>query len=296
MPQEDAPPVTAHEGRIEPSLSPDSGFLIERHRPRRFREPYHHHASIEVNYLDGVSMTYAFSGEEVTLPERRLTLFWAIAPHRVTEVAGRGTITNIYLPLGHMLQSGPGGAFLDALFRGAVLSARPGASEDGAWLDRLLREQGQSDPRWRRLHLAEIDARLARFALEGWEVLRAPAPGSRQEDRSARALGQVERMLHHISEHFAGDLSVSDVTGCTDLSPSHAGALFRRVTQRSIKQHIDRTRLSHAWVLLSETDLKISSVAMDAGYRSLSSFYEAVTRHYGMSPGAVRKAARQGRI
>ena len=32
------------------------GILIERHRPIAFAIPYHHHASIELNYLDGCDM------------------------------------------------------------------------------------------------------------------------------------------------------------------------------------------------------------------------------------------------
>lgn len=62
----------------------------------------------------------------------------------------------------------------------------------------------------------------------------------------------------------------------------------------SIKNHLTRTRLSHAKMLLSETDQKIVTVAMDSGFGSLSSFYEAFTEHNdGLSPAKYRRAMRR---
>ena len=56
------------------------GILIERHRPMAFAIPYHHHASIELNYLDGYDMEYSFSGTSVVRRSGSLTLFWGPRP------------------------------------------------------------------------------------------------------------------------------------------------------------------------------------------------------------------------
>lgn len=289
---DDPVPVTAHEGRTEPSLVPVAGFRIERHRPKPFREPYHQHASVEVNFLNGMEMTYAFADRQVVVPDRTLTVFWAIAPHRVVKVEGTGTITNLYIPIAQILRRGPRGAFMSDLFHGGVLSARPSRWDDAAWLDRMLIEQRQPDPAWQRLHLNELDARLTRMALEGWTTPLPPSATDLHADLSLRTLTQVERMLRFVADSFAADIAVPDVVAQTDLSQSHAAALFRRFAGQSIKLHIDRTRLSHAWTLLAETDLKIATVAMDSGFRSLSRFYDAMARHYGRTPGDIRRAAR----
>ena len=73
------------------------GILIERHRPMAFAIPYHHHASIELNYLDGCDMEYSFSGTSVVRRSGSLTLFWGASPHGVTRVDGDGEIINIYV-------------------------------------------------------------------------------------------------------------------------------------------------------------------------------------------------------
>ena len=38
-------------------------FIVERHVPRMFAAPYHHHTSVEVNFLQGCAMAYSFSAK-----------------------------------------------------------------------------------------------------------------------------------------------------------------------------------------------------------------------------------------
>ncbi|HHC30061.1 MAG TPA: helix-turn-helix domain-containing protein, partial [Rhodobacterales bacterium] len=44
-------------------------------------------------------------------------------------------------------------------------------------------------------------------------------------------------------------------------------------------------------MLLTETDAKVVSIALDSGFRSLSSFYAAFTEAHATSPSQYRKAA-----
>ena len=68
--------------------------------------------------------------------------------------------------------------------------------------------------------------------------------------------------------------------------------LFRRVTGISIKEHITRTRMSHAQMLLSTSNEKIVTIAMDSGFGSLSAFYEAFQSRSNQTPAAFRRQAR----
>ena len=60
-----------------------------------------------------------------------------------------------------------------------------------------------------------------------------------------------------------------------------------------IKKHITRVRLSHAQMFLANTDLQILSIAMDSGFNSLSSFYEAIFSLADKTPAAFRIESRQ---
>ena len=53
-----------------------------------FSKGYHHHTSIELNFLQGCEMEYSFSGQKTKLTSDRLTVFWGAAPHKVSDVVG----------------------------------------------------------------------------------------------------------------------------------------------------------------------------------------------------------------
>ena len=88
-------------------------------------------------------------------------------------------------------------------------------------------------------------------------------------------------------------LTVRDVARHVRLSPRHAMVLFRRAVGVSIKTYITRTRISHAQMLLANSDMKVISIALDSGFNSLSSFYDAFRAQQNCTPAAFRVEARQ---
>lgn len=269
-------------------------FIIERHVPDLFDTPFHHHTSVEINFLEDCDMTYSFSGVPVEANRNALTMFWGAQPHRVTQVKGRGQITNIYLSLGQFLRWGLPDKLVQAILSGSVVSARPGAGRDDEFFERLWNERGRIDAPWRRTHLDEISTRLRRLALEGWQVRLDPANASSILEADASAMRRVEAILRYIADNFSRPVTVGDIAEAVNLSASRATALFREVMGVSIKHHLTRTRLSHARMLLTETDGKIVSIALDSGFRTLSSFYSAFTEANGVSPAEYRREAHGG--
>jgi AraC-like DNA-binding protein len=269
-------------------------FLIERHVPASFGTPYHHHTSIEINFLQNCAMTYSFSGQLLTLDPERITVFWGAAPHRVTNVNGNGKITNIYLSLGQFIRWGLPGAMVEAILGGAVIVAAPPSPRDVDFFDRLYGEKGQKSGPWRRVHLAEIETRLRRLALEGWTTALEPRIATDQLELTSHAMQHVESMLKSIADNFTIPINVSDIAQAANLSTARAGQLFKQVMGVTIKQHLQRARLSHARMLLTETNEKISTIGLDSGYPSLSAFYESFGKVNNMSPARYRAHARRG--
>lgn len=267
-------------------------FIIERHVPEMFDSPFHHHTSVEINFLERCDLDYSFSGAPVALKRGELTMFWGAQPHRVTGVSGRGRITNIYLSLGQFLRWGLPDKLVQAILSGTVLSAKPGPTRDDELFDRLWTERARTDAPWRRTHLDEIATRLRRLGLEGWQVRLDPARASSILDVDANSMRHVVAILRCIADHFSRPVTVGDIAREVNLSASRATALFREVMGVTIKHHLTRTRLSHARMLLTETDGKIVSIALDSGFRSLSSFYAAFVAANGVSPAQYRSEAR----
>jgi len=269
-----------------------NGFLIERHRPTRFRAPYHHHMSIELNYLRDCRMQYSFSGKPVLVPPDRITLFWGGAPHRVTDVDGTGTVTNVYLSLGQFLRWTLPAELVEAILADCVIVARPNLDIDENLFDRLYAERTQENAAWLKLHMAEIENRLRRMALEGWDELLGAPEGGRRTMAPLTTMRHAGAMLRFIADNFSRPIGVAEIIGSANLSQGHAMKLFKQIMGRSIKEHLTRTRLSHARMLLSDSGAKIVNIAFDSGFRSLSSFYEAFVAEHGISPGRYRKNVR----
>jgi AraC-like DNA-binding protein len=270
-----------------------NGFIIERHRPTLFDTPFHHHTSVEVNFLQDCSMKYSFSGRTAHLDANRLVVFWGAAPHRVTDVVGEGRITNIYLTLGQFVRWGLPSELVKAILSGEVIASAKPDPIDALLIDRLYNERQRDAASWRRTHLAEIECRLRRLALDGWStLLSTPRQATPFSARSA-TMRQVEAMLRFISDNFTLPISVEDIAEASSLSPARAGRIFRDVMTVSIKKHLTRARLSHARMLLIETEAKVATVALDSGFASLSAFYEAFTKEHGQSPAKFRRQSQR---
>lgn len=267
-------------------------FIIERHVPELFDTPFHHHTSVEINFLEDCQMAYSFSGAVARVNEKRLTLFWGAQPHRVTEVSGVGQITNIYLSLGQVLRWGLPDGLVRALLSGAVISALPGRHGDQAFMQGLWEERMRDEGAWRRVHLDEIATRLRRMGLEGWHTQLEAARQSPLLQADGRTMRHIDGILRFVANNFTRPVTVAEIAEAIALSPSRATTLFAKVMGVSIKKHLTRTRLSHARMLLSETDAKITSIALDSGYRSLSSFYSAFLEANQISPDAYRRKMR----
>ena len=265
--QIDVSDIEAFSERIDSGRVPGPNrLIIERHLPRQFDLPYHHHTSVEINFLKGCGMTYSFSGQTVVVEPERLIIFWGAAPHRVTDVRGDGRTTNIYLSLGQVLRWSLPKALVDTVLSGGVVIAPPRADLDDSLISRLYEERDRDNSAWRKLHLAELETRLRRIGLEGWETALPPDTADRRVRSNSASMLHVEAMLRYIADNFSRPINVGDVVESVNLSQGHAMKLFREVMGMSIKDQLTRSRLSHARMLLSDTDHKILTVALDSGF------------------------------
>ena len=293
----DVSEIEAFSERVDGNRVPGPNqLIIERHSPRRFDMPYHHHTSVEINFLQGCGMTYSFSGQTVEVEPDRLVLFWGAAPHRVTDVEGQGLTTNIYLSLGQVLRWALPKPLVDTVLSGGVVIARPRADIDNSLMDRLYAERDLNSGAWRKVHLSELETRLRRIGLEGWETALSPDSAEPRVRGNSASMLHVEAMLRYIADNFSRPINVGDVVASVNLSQGHAMKLFREVMGMSIKDQLTRSRLSHARMLLSDTDDKILTVALDSGFKTLSSFYDAFLQSNGVSPGKYRRQLRNNAV
>ena len=267
---------------------PESYIFLEHHNPARQPDVSHFHASIEINFLNGCDMTYSFSGEQVTIKDKCIAVFWAAYPHRVIDVTNDGIISNAYVALTEFLRWPLPPQFVNELMNGSILSAREGTQIDTDMAMRWGREKHYQELEWQNVHAMEIQARLMRMGLEGWENLYSPKKSKIIQTIGGNAILHFEQMLRFIGMNYSEQISTKDVADSAGVSQNYAMSLFKRMLGQTIKEHIIEMRIVHAKMLLTNTEKKILTVALDCGFGSLSSFYEAFAKHNDLSPAAFR--------
>jgi AraC family transcriptional regulator len=99
---------------------------------------------------------------------------------------------------------------------------------------------------------------------------------------------RILRVLDHIHDHPAGDLSLDALADVAALSRFHWHRQFRAMTGETVAQAVRRIRLHRASVALVQSDQPVPAIARAVGYDSLDSFARAFRDAYGMTAAAFR--------
>jgi len=274
-------------------ITQGSGIFLQHHVPNAMEEPYHAHPSIEVNFLQDCDMDYSFGGRTVCVPRDRFCIFWAAQPHRVLNVHGIGKITNAYVSLEEFWSWPLPKDFVDAIIAGGVAVAKNTLPDDAMLAERFASEVNVNTKQISRLHCLELQSRITRLALTGWELIAPPRPDTEATRIGGNAIVHFEKILRFIATHYTEAITLGDVAKAACVSENYANTLSKKIIGTTVKAHITNVRVFRARMLLAETDDKIIRIALDSGFRSLSSFYDAFHRLVGTSPAEFRLQVRQ---
>lgn len=92
----------------------------------------------------------------------------------------------------------------------------------------------------------------------------------------------------YIEEHLEEQLSLTMVANFVRISPNHLSEKFKEVTGMKFVDYIARRRFAKACLLLLEPDLRISEIAFEVGFQSLSQFNRVFKKFSGNSPTEYR--------
>lgn len=252
------------------------------------------HNEIEINLMKNGSLSYLFGGKRVTIPRGGLAVFWAAIPHQIIASSGDREYYVVTIPLTWFLQCCLPAKLVDRLLGGSFLRDPSGQRSDldlqlfQSWTDDRVRKPNNKDTAIR----LELHARLLRLADE------LPAFESKDTENSPKALlgtggvGKVEQLAGYIAQHYQEPLLIEDVARKVGLHPNYAMNLFKKTFHLTINDYVTQHRLSHAQRLLATTNDKIVDIALDAGYPTLSRFYEAFKRSCRCSPSIYRREHR----
>ncbi|BCU78810.1 hypothetical protein llg_35250 [Luteolibacter sp. LG18] len=120
---------------------------------------------------------------------------------------------------------------------------------------------------------------LQSFALQLGQQAETLAVQGRKEEPASVGKARV-----FIEQHLAEPLGLTTVARVAGLSESHFCRIFREVTGQTMTDYISRRRIELAKKALMNADARVSCVAFDVGFQSISQFNRAFTKVTGMSP------------
>ncbi len=95
-----------------------------------------------------------------------------------------------------------------------------------------------------------------------------------------------------IAENFREQVTVSDLAVRMGLNASAMCRSFRRDTGRTILEALTGARIGFACKLLSNTDMSVSQIAFDSGFRTVSHFNRCFRDQHQMTPSQYRRLHR----
>ncbi len=99
---------------------------------------------------------------------------------------------------------------------------------------------------------------------------------------------QLQQVFDYINTHLDRDLSLVQIAGVINISPTYFASLFKHATGISPHQCVIRQRVERAKLLLLKTDLMIVTIALQVGFSSQSHLTQQFKRLTSMTPKRSR--------
>ena len=105
----------------------------------------------------------------------------------------------------------------------------------------------------------------------------------------------VQKAREYIAQHKTEPLSLSAVAKAAGASVFHFCKVFHKVTGLKFTDYVARVRLEEARTQLLNPNRRISEVAYDVGFQSLTQFNRMFKRVFGQSPSEFREHLATGK-
>lgn len=273
------------------SPDPTRSFHVEERRIARFDAPWHFHPEFELTSIvesrgrrfvgDSIA---PFSEGDLVLIGPNLPHFWHNEGHQPAGAKAHSVVVQF-----------------NSDFLGTVLMQKPELAGVQKLLQRAARGLHFSNPAdrivsVRLLQLARLDGLPA--LLEFLAILHelAHAHGARplasttyEPSLDRQAEQRLARTYTFLMKHFRDPLTLAQIARVASMNPEAFSRYFKRVTGRNVSVFLMELRLDFAGQLLRETTLRISDIAAESGFATLSSFNRRFRTRQGCTPRDYRR-------
>ena len=112
-----------------------------------------------------------------------------------------------------------------------------------------------------------------------------------EENRSAAQYKEkFKEVIRFIEENYNKDIKLEEVALKSNMSPAYFSHLFKIITQNSVVDFINQTRINKAMEFLKTTNLNVTEICFLVGFNNLGHFNKMFKRISGATPSQFKKA------
>ena len=272
-----------------PLLDGETELSFELRQPFYMAE-YHWHQQIEVNVIYKGSVEYAFNNANIQIKAGEMVLFWAVTPHRISNVSEDALMGIINIPLNVFLGWALPQKFIQQVMHGGVIESSTEGIVSFSEGSRWLSYYHENDESRNGIVQEEVFLMLRRLCTYDYQVeMFSFLRDVTLHHANHTGYKNVQLMLDYIANNHNQDIKVEDIAAYVKLHPKYAMSLFKNMLSVSIKQYLIIMRINHAKVLLSNTRNPIKNIATNSGFKHPSSFFAAFKNNTGITPQEFRE-------
>jgi AraC family transcriptional regulator len=106
--------------------------------------------------------------------------------------------------------------------------------------------------------------------------------------RMPRDLRSLRRACEYVHAHFGENLTLARVADAAGVHPVYLGQAFRHEFGETLGEYLNRIRVRAAAERLANSDLPLTTIALDFGFYDQSHFTRIFRRFTGATPGVFR--------
>lgn len=100
---------------------------------------------------------------------------------------------------------------------------------------------------------------------------------------------KCEKIMEFISQNYNKAITLNDVANHFSMSSSYLSRMFKQNTEFSFIEYLNSIRINHSCEMLKKSENKITDIAFDCGFGTVTQFGRIFKTFTGMSPKDFRK-------
>ncbi len=106
---------------------------------------------------------------------------------------------------------------------------------------------------------------------------------------NCRTIDRINQACRYIVENCDKDLTLESIAEKAEFSACYFSRVFKQTMNCNFVEYLTMQRLKRAQSLLADTDLAITNIAMESGFRSISTFNRVFRKYKGCAPSEFKK-------